>query len=89
MKVAALFLTVILSLAAILSSCAFIIAYNEGYYEADPSPLTYADTDAARSTAESLCHSVLWDVDYDVSDYGEIAITLTNSQGYLKNDYGY
>ena len=80
-KVAALFLTVILSLAAILSSCAFIIAYNEGYYETDPSPLTYADTDAARSTAESLCHSVLWDVDYDVSDYGEIAITITNSQG--------
>ena len=49
-KVAALFLTVILSLAAILSSCAFIIAYNEGYYE--EYVRTYADTDAARSTAD-------------------------------------
>ena len=78
-KVAALFLTVILSLAAILSSCAFIIAYNEGYYE--EYVRTYADTDAARSTADSLCHSVLWDVDYDVSDYGQIAFTLTDSEG--------
>ena len=78
-KVAALFLTVILSLAAILSTCAFVIAYNEGYYKEGVT--TYADTDAAHSTAVNLCHSALWDVDYDVSDYGQIALTITNSQG--------
>ena len=78
-KVAALFLTVLLALAAILSSCAFIIAYNEGYYE--EYVRTYADTDAAHSTAQSLFNSVLWDADYDVSDYGEIALTITDSQG--------
>lgn len=80
-KVAAAFLTVVLSLAAILSSIAFVVAYNEGYYEEAPSPLTYADTEAAKGTAEALCHNALWDVDYDVSDYGQISLTITNSEG--------
>lgn len=80
-KIAAAFLTVILALGAIFFTCAFVIAYNEGYFQNGAEYLSYADTKSAQEIAETLCNSAIFDVDYDVSDYGEISLTLTNSEG--------